>query len=153
MNRDPRDTPVCGRRFAEELLSGYLDRALTQGDEQRVRLHLEDCAACRRLVGELEELRQAARATRFTQPPDDLWDERPRGLTSRLLRGGGWLLLITWLVAMTAFATWTLATSPESLWLKLLIFGGATGTALLLLSVLVDRLRTLPFDRYRRIQR
>ena len=29
----------CGRAFDEALLSGYLDDALVQGDEQRVRVH------------------------------------------------------------------------------------------------------------------
>ena len=37
----------CGRTFDDALLSGYLDHALTQADEQRVRIHLEDCATCR----------------------------------------------------------------------------------------------------------
>ena len=42
-------------QFDEALLSGYLDSELTQGDEQRVRLHLEGCAACK---SEIEELRK-----------------------------------------------------------------------------------------------
>ena len=65
----------CGRRFPEELLSGYLDRALTQGEEQRVRVHVEDCAACRTLLDELAALRETAMTTRFQIPPDDQWDD------------------------------------------------------------------------------
>ena len=34
--------------FDEALISGYLDGELTQGDAQRVRVHLEDCAVCQR---------------------------------------------------------------------------------------------------------
>ena len=133
---EPAPAP-CGRRFPEELLSGYLDRALTQGEHQRVRVHLEDCAACRGLLAELAALRETAMNTRFLIPADDQWNERPRGGLSRVLRGGGWLV----------------ATAPESLFEKLLIFGGASGGALLFLSALVDRLRALPGDRYRRVEK
>ena len=143
----------CGRRFPEELLSGYLDRALTQGEHQRVRVHLEDCAACRGLLAELAALRETAMNTRFLIPADDQWDERPRGGLSRLLRGGGWLVVTAWLVAIGGFAAWLVATAPESLFEKLLIFGGASGGALLFLSALVDRLRALPGDRYRRVEK
>jgi anti-sigma factor RsiW len=143
----------CGRRFPEELLSGYLDRALTQGERQRVRVHLEDCAACRELLGELAALRETAMTTEFLIPADDQWDERPRGGLSRVLRGGGWLVVIGWLTAISGFAAWQIATAPESLFEKLLIFGGASGGALLFLSVLVDRLRALPGDRYRRVEK
>ena len=84
----------CGRRFSEELLSGYLDGALTQGEDQRVRLHLEDCAACRALYAELRTMRETTMKTRFVLPADDQWDERPRSSLSRLFRGTGWTLTV-----------------------------------------------------------
>ena len=49
--------------FDEALISGYLDRELTQGEAQRVRLHLEDCAECRSLADEITRLREATMAT------------------------------------------------------------------------------------------
>ena len=147
------ETAPCGRRFAEELLSGYLDRALTQGDEQRVRLHLEDCPECRTRVREMSDLREITMSTRFEVPADDQWDERPRGGVSRWSRGLGWLLLIVWIVAVAGFAFWQVATGPESLLVKTLVFGGVSGVVLLFLSILVDRLRTLPGDRYRGVSK
>jgi anti-sigma factor RsiW len=153
-HRPPAPTPApCGRRFPEELLSGYLDRALTQGEQQRVQVHLEDCAACGALLAELTALRETAMTTEFLIPADDQWDERPRGGFSRVLRGGGWLVLIGWLIAVAGFAAWQVATAPESLTEKLLIFGGVSGGAMLFLSALVDRLRALPGDRYRRVEK
>lgn len=145
---------ACGRRFPEELFSGYLDRALTQGEEQRVEVHLEDCAACRGLFAELAALRETAMTTEFLVPADDRqWDERPQSALSRLLRGGGWLLVVAWILAVAGFAAWEVATSPAGLLVKLFVFGGASGAALLFFSVLADRLRALPIDRYRRIQK
>jgi anti-sigma factor RsiW len=143
----------CGRRFPEELISGYLDGALTQADEQRVQLHLEDCAACRALYDELAAMRDTTMKTRFVLPADDQWDERPRGAWSRMFRGTGWTLTVAWLAAVALFAAWQLATGPESPWEKLTIFAGVAAVAALFISVLLDRLRTLPGDRYRGVRR
>jgi len=143
----------CPASFPEELLSGYLDGALTQGEEQRVRLHLEDCAACRRLHHDLAALREVTLSTHLVQPSDDQWSEAPRGGLSRLLRGGGWLILILWLAAVAGFALWQIATTPGDAWVKILVFSGITGGVMLFLSVLIDRLRALPGDRYRRVQK
>jgi hypothetical protein len=128
--------PACGRRFPEEHLSGYLDRALTQGEAQRVRIHLENCAVCRDEVA-----------------GDDQWDETPRTSGSRWALRAGWTLAIVWGVAVTLFALWQLAVSPEELAFKLVVFGGLAAAVLLFVSILLDRLRVLPGDRYRRVQR
>lgn len=150
---DGTPMPPCGRRFPEEMLSGYLDGALTQGDEQRVRLHLEDCPACRGELAELAELREAARTTRFVTPADEAWDERPHGAASRLLHGGGWVLLVAWLVAIAGYALWQVAVDTRPTLEKLALFAGLAGGVMLLASVALDRLRELPGDRYRRLKR
>jgi len=145
--------PPCGRRFAEELLSGYLDDALTQGDDQRVRLHLEDCPNCRAQVEEMSKLREVTMSTRFVEPRDDQWDERPRGTASRLSRGVGWLLVVAWLAIVAGFAAWQFATSPEALTLKTFVFAGVLGVVLLFLSVVIDRVKAMKTDRYRGIEK
>lgn len=141
----------CPIGFDETLLSGYLDRELTQGETQRVRLHLEECPSCRALLAELTRLREATRATPFRPPADDQWDERPLGAASFLARRAGWTLIVAWLGAITVFAVWQLARAPEDLWVKVAVFSLAAGPVLLFLSVLADRLRTLRTDRYRRV--
>jgi len=57
---------ACGRTFDETFLSGYLDRALVQGDEQRVRVHLEGCVSCRALLDELTSIRDATMSSTST---------------------------------------------------------------------------------------
>jgi anti-sigma factor RsiW len=144
-------THDCPRAFDEELLTGYLDGMLAQGERQRVELHLEDCASCRELFAQLEAVRSAARATSFRLPLDLQWRETPRHAPSRALRGAGWLLLVAWLLATAGFALVQIASSGEPLWEKLLVFGGLSGAGLLLVSVLLDRLHDLKTDRYRRV--
>ena len=148
---DRRDE--CQRPFDEALLTGYLDGVLTQGDEQRVRLHLEDCPRCRSLVEDLREMREVTMTTRFEVPSDEQWNEAPRGAASGLAFGLGWLMLIIWLVGVSGFALGQLWSGPESLAEKFLAFGAISGFALLFLSVLIDRIRAARTDRYRGVKK
>jgi hypothetical protein len=143
----------CPDRFDQTLLTGHLDHELTQADEQRVRIHLEDCVACRDAYQELTKLREATMTTRLDAPDDLQWDERPRGLFSGLSRGFGWMVLIVWAVGTAGYGLWELATGPEHLAEKLMVFGGLFGLALLFVSILVDRLRVARTDRYREVQK
>jgi predicted anti-sigma-YlaC factor YlaD len=143
----------CPHGFDQALLSGHLDGELTQADDQRVRIHLEDCAACRALHAELRELREATMTTRFEDSPDSQWDERPRGTVSAASRGLGWILAVVWLLATVGYALYEVATGPENLFGKLIVFGGVAAFALLLLSVLIDRIRAARTDRYSEVQR
>jgi anti-sigma factor RsiW len=141
----------CGRRFGEELLSGYVDGMLAQGERQQVELHLASCASCRALTDQLGAMRQAARATAFALPADEQWRELPRSAPSRALRLGGWTLLLAWAVLVVGLAVVELLRSGMPAWERLALLGGGGGFLLLLLSVLLDRLHDLKTDRYSRV--
>ncbi len=143
----------CGRTFDEALLTGYLDGVLTQADDQRVRLHLEECADCRGLIDEMRETREATMTTRFELPADDQWNEAPRGLASRLSFGLGWTVLLIWAVGLLGLTVGHIWSDGMPLTEKLLLFGGLSGGALLFLSVLIDRLKTMRNDPYRRVEK
>ena len=144
---------ACPREFDDTLLTGYLDGVLTQGQDQRVRLHLEECEVCRREVAEMRELRELTLSTRFRPPPDDGWDERPRSSWSRASLGLGWAVLLVWLVGMAGFAVGQAWSDAASLFERFLLFGGLLGGLLVLLSVLIDRLKSLETDRYRGVKK
>jgi predicted anti-sigma-YlaC factor YlaD len=140
--------------FNEALLSGYLDGELTQGDGQRVRLHLEDCAECRSVINELRKLREATMNSEFKVPEDTQWDETPRGALSRLLHNFGWLIAGLWVVGIVAYLVWQINTDSESIqWEAMLGFGLLLAFALIILSALVDRLQTRKNDPYRRVKK
>ena len=142
---------VLDHGFDEALISGYLDGELTQADEQRIRLHLEDCATCRRPAYQLLRIREAAMSTPFPVPDDRQWDETPRGGLSALLRNLGWTALVLWLVGLTVFGLWKMLTDTEHLVERVLAFGVWLGFGLVFVSVAIDRLRTYRTDRYRRV--
>lgn len=138
--------------FDEALLSGYVDGELTQGDRQRVRLHLDECTDCRSLTNELRELREATMNSDFHVPEDTQWDETPRGAISRYLHGFGWLIAGLWVVGIVAYLVWQMATDSESIQLEgILGFGLFLAIGLVILSALVDRLKTRKNDPYRKV--
>ena len=51
----------------EPLISGYLDRELTQSDRQRVDLILEDCDRCAASLKQLKKLRESVSTLAFDQ--------------------------------------------------------------------------------------
>lgn len=140
-------------RFDETLISGYLDGELTQADEQKVRLHLQDCARCRGLAEEMTRIREAAMSTDFQLPDDRQWDETPRSGLSSLFRNFGWTLMILWIAGLAGFGIWRFATDTENLLGNLLVFGVWFGFGLVFLSVLLDRIKTAKTDRYRRVEK
>ena len=140
--------------FDEALLSGYIDGELTQGDRQRVRLHLENCAECRQAVEGLQRLREVTMDTEFRVPEDTQWDEAPRGLLSRFLSNVGWLLAIAWFVGLGTYVVWQIATDSESFRFEGLIgFALLLAFVLIILSALVDRLKTRKNDPYRKVRK
>ena len=140
--------------FDEALISGYLDGELTQGQRQRVRLHLEDCDDCNRIADDLRQLREATMTTGFSTPTDTQWDERPRNALSRVLQYLGWGLAALWVVALTGFLIWQAVADRQSVRFEALLgLIPLVAAALILLSALVDRLETRSTDPYRKVQK
>ncbi len=139
--------------FDEALISGYVDGELTQRDDQRVRLHLEDCVQCRNIAGEMRKLKEATMTSDFQVPEDTQWDEKPRGSVSGFLSNFGWMIAIAWVVAIIGFVIWQVATDAENLLEAVLVFGLWLGFGLVFLSVLIDRLKTYRTDPYRRVEK
>ncbi len=136
------------------LLSAYLDHELTQAEDQRLRLHLEDCDECRGVLSQLHQLQRLTAEIRFPDPPEEKMEQLERLLSVRAPRKLGWLLIVGGLGAWVVYALvmslihWRAPTPQE-------LFGGAVGLGVLLLfiSVLRQRLLELPYDRYRRVKK
>ena len=141
-------------RFDEALISGFLDGELTQGDEQRVRVHLQGCTGCSQVADELRQVNEATMTTTFRVPEDTQWDETPRGHTSRILQYLGWLLAIVWAAGLSAVLIWQAATEGESIRFEALLgLAPLVAVCLIVLSALIDRLQTRKTDPYRKVQK
>lgn len=135
--------------FDESLLSGYVDGVLTQADRQRVEIEVSRSPAARAMLDQLQSIRAVARSTRFRIPEDRSWDERPRTRVSAWSRSVGWIVAGAWAIGIVALGVIELLNRGGLT--GTLMLGGLAGVALLFGSVLADRLRDLPHDRYRRV--
>jgi anti-sigma factor RsiW len=143
--------PNAATPFPEELLSGYLDGALTQQEEQQVRLHLERSPEARVLLEELAALRGASRTTPFAAVEDRQWSEAALTPASAVARRLGFALLGVWALAAVAIALYQASRQSMTWWEAALVVSGVGGALLVFFSVLADRLRDLRVDRYRRV--
>ncbi|MEM9033213.1 MAG: zf-HC2 domain-containing protein [Actinomycetota bacterium] len=140
--------------FDPTLLTGYLDGELTQADQQRVRLHLEDCAACRAELDEMRELAEATRGSAFTVPVDLQWDETPRTNWSRGLNVAGLVLAMLAVVAVVVALVWELAADDTPVPFGVIIPVVVVAAFLAVTaSALIDRLRVRGTDPYRKVKR
>ncbi len=146
-------THNCQSEFEEAFLSGYIDRVLTQQEQQKVRLHLEDCSSCQSWVVQMEEIRSASLGTPFPTLSDQQWNEIPTSPTSSVIRNLGWVIFCSWFLAVLVFGLWEFTQSGAELWEKFLVFAGFSGCSLLFISVLADRIHHLKTDRYRSVHK
>ena len=92
-------------------------------------------------------------STEFVAPDDRQWDERPRSGLSLLSRGAGWTLGLVWVAAVAVYGLWQLWSSAAGLIEKVLAFGGLSAIALLLISVVLDRIAAARTDPYQEVQK
>jgi anti-sigma factor RsiW len=138
----------------EVSLSGYLDKELTQQEAQKIELHLQTCAHCRKVLEELREAQRATQTLELAQPSHEEWKHMESHILEKSTRSLGWVILIVWSVMTAAYAGFQFAVSPnEPMIQKVLVFGLFLGIALLFLSVLSERIRESRTDRYKGVQK
>lgn len=145
-------------RQDEALLSAYVDGELEPADLVRVQAHLAASAEARREVARLRRLKQLTGAVRLKEAPPEAWEGFWQSAYNRSERSLGWLLLG---LAVLVLAGWgatvllrmLLGASDISPLLKAAIIAGVAGLALLLVSVVRERLHTRARTRYKDVIR
>ena len=136
-----------------ELLSGYLDREITQQQRQQVDVHCENCEACRKELSELREMRERVGSARLSDTSADGWREDMNDTTVRTTRGIGWLLFVGAMMIIAAIGIYEFVIdSSINTFMKLLIGGMYLGLALLFVSVLRQRLIERKTDKYKDVE-
>jgi predicted anti-sigma-YlaC factor YlaD len=145
---------VSGHDAIERMLSAHLDGELTQADDQRVRLHLEDCSECRAAFAQMEALHREAARLRFVAPREEQMEEMARRASVRAPKAFGWVLIVIGVAVWIGYAAVQFWTDPEVLtWERLTVAAVLIGSLLLLVSVARQRWLELPGDRYRGVKR
>jgi Flp pilus assembly protein TadB len=136
-----------------ELLSGFVDGELTQQERQRVTLHCDQCGDCRQSLAELRALRERIGKSRLSEVGEDEWRETMNETTVQTTRGIGWLLFIAGILAVAGVGLYGFIVEPGMpIWMKLILVAIYAGLALLLVSVLRQRLIERKTDKYKDVE-
>jgi anti-sigma factor RsiW len=138
----------------QSMLSAYLDQELTQGNAQKVEVHLAECGECRVALREISEIQQLTANMSFRPPPEAAIEGLEHRISVQAPRAAGWGLIIigltVWLVSalIVTLRNLRLPTLPE-------LLGGSVvaGVVLVFVSVLRQRLLERPLDRYRKVRK
>ncbi|MHC4997014.1 MAG: zf-HC2 domain-containing protein [Planctomycetota bacterium] len=142
--------PSC--EHDKQLITGYLDGELTQGDRQRVELQIESCDSCRRTFDDLTQLRDDVASLTFGRMEPEEWSEIMDSVTVKTSRWLGWALYIGGAVLLIAFATYQFFISDEEP-IVLIGFGALyLGLFFLFVSVLRQRMIASKTDKYKDVQ-
>ena len=136
-----------------ELLSGYLDKELTQQQQQQVEVHIENCETCIRELDELTSQRSRIGNAHLGVTEDQSWGEQLNDSTVRTSHIVGWLLLIGGMLAIIGIAAVESIFDSSSSLLEKLVFGAVFfGCGLLFYSVLRQRLIERKTDKYKDVE-
>ena len=139
-----------------DLLSGYVDHELTQQQSQRVQVHMDTCAECRRLHGDLKNMKEQLRQLSYPISDEEMLDKLEKDLFASGSRNFGWILLIIgalFAVVAGTVAFFAFLAAPDvpvlvKLFNGLLVVGGLA----LFVSVARERLMTYKKDKYRKVK-
>jgi hypothetical protein len=146
------DRGIAGQHVGA-LLSGFVDGELTQQQRQFVSLHCDGCETCREELARLKEVRERVGKAALSEAGEDKWRETMDDSTVQITRGIGWLIFIIGLLAIAGIGLIAFIYSNElSIGMKLIFVGIYGGLALLLISVLRQRLIERKTDKYKDVE-
>lgn len=136
-----------------EKLSGYIDGELTQQERQRVERHCEQCKECTANLEELRSLKQRIAAGKLSVYGEDKWREDMSDPGVRTSRNLGWILFIAGILFAGAVGLYVFISDPGMpVWTKLMLVAIYGGLAVLLYSVLRQRLLERKTDKYKDVE-
>lgn len=136
-----------------EQLSGFLDGELTQQERQIVSLHCDVCSECRENLARLRELRERIGNANLSEVGEDKWRETMNDTTVQTTRSIGWLMFITGLLIVAGIGLVAFVINDEiPVGIKLLMVAIYGGLAMLLFSVLRQRLIERKTDKYKDVE-
>lgn len=136
-----------------ELLSGFVDGELTQQERQLVTLHCERCDECRENLAELRALRERIGKSHLSEVGEDKWRENMNDPTVQTSRSIGWLMFIAGILAVVGVGLVGFITATDiPIGIKLIMVAIYGGLAVLLYSVLRQRLIERKTDKYKDVE-
>jgi len=142
----------------KELMMGYLDNELDAEQKRSLEQHLESCEACAAEFEEFKRLKQITDEVTLTEPEEHIWQQYWSGIYNRIERGVGWIVFSLAAVLLLIYggfkAIEKLIKDPTvDIILKIGLLALVVGLAILLVSVLREKLYFRKKDRYKDVRR
>ena len=142
----------------KELLMGYLDEELSSEEKDRLEEHLKECSMCTAELQEFRKLKQITDEVALVEPEDKIWRSYWSNVYNRAERGLGWILFSVAAILLLIYAGFK---GIEQIWqdptigllLKIGLLVLIAGLAIMLVSVLRERLYFYKKDRYKDVRR
>ena len=142
----------------KDLIMGYLDNELEDEQRRAFEEHLAKCPECK---GEVEEFRRLIDVTDevvLAEPEDRIWQQYWSSIYNRIERGVGWILFSVAAILLLVYggfkAIEEIIKDPTvGVILKAGLLTLIAGLAVLLVSVLRERLYLGKKDRYKNVRR
>ena len=142
----------------KDLMMAYLDDELDAEQKKTFEEHLASCRKCSAELKEFEELKQLTDNVKLIEPEDRIWQQYWSGIYNRLERGIGWIMFSVAAILLLIYAGFKcieqMIQDPTiETWLKVAMLVLLAGLAILLVSVIRERLYFWKKDRYKDVRR
>ena len=138
----------------DELLAmAYVDGELEESAAREFEERLKTSSELTREIAELRRLAVLARQVAPPEPMDYEWEKLAKDPIQRSGLSLGWALLFVGVIGHMGWFLWALFSGDADTGLKIVTGALAAGALILFLIVLRQRLKTLPYDPYRDVQR
>jgi hypothetical protein len=142
----------------ERLMMAVMDNEATPAEVEDLNRLLKEDTGLALEYRELLTLKKAAMTAQLKQPDPNLWDNYWLNTWTRMERRIGWILFSVGAVILLLFGAWELTrewiTDPGlPLWVKIAGILLGTGTIILLVSVIREKLFLHKNERYKDIKR
>ena len=140
------------------LMMGYLDNELDAEQKRSFEQHLVSCEVCKAELAEFKRLKQITDEVTLNKPEEQMWEQYWSGVYNRIERGVGWILFslagILLLIYGGFRAIEEIIKDPSvNFVLKTALLVLIVGVAILLVSVLREKLYFRKKERYKDVRR
>ena len=142
----------------KNLMMGYLDDELEHEQKKAFEEHLASCPECKSELEEFKRLKQITDEVSLIEPEEQIWQQYWSSVYNRIERGAGWILFSLAAILLLIYggfkAIEEIIKDPTvDIILKAGLLALIIGMAILLVSVLREKLYFRKKDRYKDVRR
>jgi anti-sigma factor RsiW len=139
-------------------VSAYLDDELEPAERRAFEEELARDPGLRKEVEEVQRMKSVVGGMRLRELPDDAWDHYRERIYNRLERKVGWILLSIGAAVLVGYGLYELvvflvSAAELAWWIRAAIGAVCLGLAVLLISVIRERIFVWKRDPYKEVER